>query len=650
MDRELVDHYKRELSVLYDYASAFAEEYPGIADRLGGLTRERGDPMVAGLLEGTALLAARVQLKLKHEFSEFTFSLLDQLVPNYMSPMPSMMLAQIKPAFGDPDLRSGRVLAKGSILDAAYRDKDRNIACTFTLCDDVVYGPFDIPRAEYLTSAAQIQALGVHAGQEEVAGLRLSLRLRLTPNAEDEPTDAASQEDPAASVAGCGIDVLPVHLVGGEADAIMLYEQIFSRLAGVRLRYLDEFGDPSTIVLDPSQIEQLGFGPGERLLPYEERLFRGFELLQEYIAFPRKFLGFRITGLRRAFAQARGRVIDLVLTFDQAVPRLAAAVNPDMFALYAVPAVNLFKKMADRIPIKSSQHEYQVIPDRAQYLAYEPHRLIDVFLHHAGQGEKQRIQPIYRSTLEPVGDHRKSFFATRRLERKRTAQERRGEGAGRYAGTDLYIAISPPGGGQPQESKPEISVLAYCSNRHLAEFLPVGRGGTDFRLRDNTSLEIQAAVAPTAPREAPIAWRHETPQQSSVGRLAWQVINLLALNQTGLGETDGRALRELLTLFADLGDPAMERRIKGVRSVTMRPVVRRLPQRTGVGAARGIEVNLLLEEKAFEGSGAYLLGAVLERFFAEYVSLNHFVQTVVATVERGVIAKWPPRSGSRSLM
>jgi type VI secretion system protein ImpG len=648
MDRELVEHYKRELSVLYEYAAAFAEEYPGIADRLGGLTRERGDPLVTGLLEGTALLAARVQLKLKHEFSEFTFSLLDQLVPNYMAPTPSVMLAKLKPVFGDPNLRSGRKVAKGGLLDAVYRDKDRNIACTFTLCDDVTYGPFELTRAEYMPSVAPLQAIGLNSDEETAAGLRLTLRLRLMPNGEDEPADSAVIDDPLASVTGCAIDALTFHLVGAEADAISVYEQVFSHLNGLKLRYLDSFGDPRIVDIGTSQIEQIGFGPDERLLPYDERLFRGFELLQEYVTFPHKFIGFRITGLRRAFAQGQGRMVDLILTFDQTNPRLAAAVNASMFALYAVPAVNLFKKSTDRIPIKSSQHEYQVIPDRTQYLSYEPHRLVDVFLHHSGQKQKQRIQPIYRSTLEPAAYGSRLFFSTRRLERKRTAQERRGEGTGRYAGADLYISISPPGGGEVQDSKPEISVMAYCSNRHLAEFLPVGRGGTDFRLREDTALDVSAAVAPSAPREAPIMWHHEVPQQSSVGRMAWQVINLLSLNHLGLGESDGRALREILSLFADLSDPVIERRIRGIKGMILKDVVRRLPQRTGVGAARGIEVRVILEDKAFEGSGAYLLGAVLERFFAEYVSLNHFVQTIVETTERGVIARWPPRSGSRT--
>src|SRR3954462_3042197 len=104
MDREFLDLYNRELALLYEQAGDFADEYPGIAERLGGLIRERTDPMIAGLLEGTAFLAARVQLKLQHEFPEFTSNLLEQLVPNFLAPTPSAMLIKVLPPYSDPAL------------------------------------------------------------------------------------------------------------------------------------------------------------------------------------------------------------------------------------------------------------------------------------------------------------------------------------------------------------------------------------------------------------------------------------------------------------------------------------------------------------------------------------------------------------------
>ena len=50
---------------------------------------------------------------------------------------------------------------------------------------------------------------------------------------------------------------------------------------------------------------------------------------------------------------------------------------------------------------------------------------------------------------------------------------------------------------------------------------------------------------------------------------------------------------------------------------------------------------------AFEGTGVFLLGTVLEQFFARYVSLNSFTETVLRTVDRGEVKRWPIRIGLR---
>ena len=90
------------------------------------------------------------------------------------------------------------------------------------------------------------------------------------------------------------------------------------------------------------------------------------------------------------------------------------------------------------------------------------------------------------------------------------------------------------------------------------------------------------------------------------------------LNHLGIVDHDEKdrasALRELLSLFADLSDVVSEQRIRGIEGVSSRPIVRRLRQKNGFNAARGIEVTLLFDEKAFEGTGVFLLGAVLDRF------------------------------------
>ena len=88
MNREFLKFYNQELTILREQAVEFAQDYPGVAERLGGLLEDKIDPMIGGLLEGAAFLAARVQLKLKHEFADFTANLIDQLAPHYLASDP----------------------------------------------------------------------------------------------------------------------------------------------------------------------------------------------------------------------------------------------------------------------------------------------------------------------------------------------------------------------------------------------------------------------------------------------------------------------------------------------------------------------------------------------------------------------------------
>ena len=652
MNREFLDLYNRELSLLYEQAGEFAEQYPGIAERLGGLIRERSDPMVAGLLEGAAFLAARVQLKLKHEFPEFTANLLEQLVPNYLAPTPSAMLIKVLPPYSDPALRDGKRIVRGAYFDASYRERERSVACRFRLCREIELWPFDVVGAEYFPTAGALQAMGVPVGNNVISGLRISLTHRVATRLDEELPDADARNKPETWFAGCRTSELPFHLSGSEQDAIAIYEQIISGCVGVYFRYLDDFGDPVVIRAADDCIRQIGFDADEALFPGDSRVFRGSELLREYFVFPRKFLGFNLVGLRAVMPRLRSKSTDVVLAFDKHDTRLAAAVRADTFSLYTAPAVNLFEKTSDRVPINSNTHEYHVIPDRSRYLEYEPHRVLDVYAHFPGEREKVRVKPLYSASMDKASDvAQELFFTIRRLPRLRTVEEKaRGETSD-YVGADMFISLREPGELNGKPSAVELSVRALCSNRHLTEHLPIGQGGADFRLLDDTSLNLICVAGPTRPREPVVSQIRSRSEIASVGVVAWRLINMLSLNYLGLVErgagSNAAALREMLSLFADFLDEATDRKIRGLRSVESRPVVRRVRERTGSGAARGQEIAINLDEKAFEGSGVFLLGAVIERFLAEYSGLNHFTQTVIVTPERGEIMRWPARMGSR---
>ena len=171
-----------------------------------------------------------------------------------------------------------------------------------------------------------------------------------------------------------------------------------------------------------------------------------------------------------------------------------------------------------------------------------------------------------------------------------------------------------------------------------------GQGETDFFLPEGGPVaEIRAIVPPTRPRPS-----------LAQGERGWQMVSHLSLNYLSLADGDrgtgAAALRELLGLYAPLGEQALAKQLEGLTSVTSRPIVRRMADEVLSTAVRGLELRVSFDESCFEGTGCYLMGAVLEAFFARYVALNSFTETVLTTQQRGDIARWQPRSGRRVLI
>ena len=357
----------------------------------------------------------------------------------------------------------------------------------------------------------------------------------------------------------------------------------------------------------------------------------------------------------RYLAEIESPEFEIILVFDDVNPRLGSIVDVDRFGLFCTSAINLFEKSCDRIFLKPNDYEYQVVPDRTRYLEYEPHRITSVSAHRSGQADKLPVYPIYSSPEDQTVRSRSLFYAIRRMQRRRSGTEVRFGRSSDYTGTDVFLTLV----GHDildEEGDPvnELSVKALCSNRHLPEHLPVGETGADFVLLDNDQLRIRAVAQPTKPREPLITGVSDRARPNYTGENTWRLVNMLALNHLGLvsnraGE-GARAIKDVLALFADLSDNVIERRIRGVRSIDSRPTIRRVRALSGVAAARGLEITVTMEDRAFEGSGVFLLGAVLDRFLSEYVSINQFTQTVVRTPERSEIMRWPPRLGRRQVL
>ena len=129
------------------------------------------------------------------------------------------------------------------------------------------------------------------------------------------------------------------------------------------------------------------------------------------------------------------------------------------------------------------------------------------------------------------------------------------------------------------------------------------------------------------------------------------MINHLSLNYLSLVDNDhqqgAKVLRDMLALYANYAKHAIAKQIEGLQSIRCRPVTCRIPLKGPITFGRGLEITVTFDESAFAGGSSFLMGAVLDRFFCKYASINSFTQVKITTKERGEIMQWPIRSGTR---
>lgn len=619
MDTRLLRHYESELAFLRDMGGEFAQSYPKIAARLGMEGLEVLDPYVERLLEGVAFLSARVQLELELQFPAFTSHLLEIIYPHYLAPTPSMMVAAFTPDMGNSAVKDGYVLKRHTQLRARAMDGGQT-ACFFRTAADVTLWPVEIAEVEYIDSRGGLVAAGVSRRTEARAGIRLRL------NRPD-----------GGRMADLAMDSLTLHLGSQSGNAWALHELLAAGATGLVGRATDRRAD-WTLELPGGGVRQKGFARDEALLPTPPRSYDGYRLLQEYFAMPERFHFLDIVGLGPALKKAAGSDVDIYILLKDGNKDLGARLTREAFVLHAVPAINLFPRRFDRVHMTTRDVEQHVIVNRTAPLDYEVFS-IDSVTGISGEGrEDVHFRPFYSATdLTAAGDTHPAYYTIRRLMRQRTEKERLRGARTSYLGAEVYLSLVDGQQAPYPADITQLAVTGLCTNRDLPMLLATAAKDMFDLPEGGPVLSVSTPVAPTRPRPT-----------LAQGDTAWRLISHLSLNYISIADSPDKgaaALRELLGIYAPVGDRVIAKQMEGIVNITSRPIVRRMSDEVLSTAVRGIEITLTLDDSFFEGSGAYLLGAVLERFFRKYVTINSFTETVLKTQQRGEIARWRPEAG-----
>ncbi len=610
---ELLTYYENELSFLRRMGAEFAEKYPKIASRLVLEPNKCEDPHVERLLEGVALLAARVHLKIDDEFPEIVEALLHLLFPHYLRPIPSMSIAEFQMDPGQVEPETGLKVERGSVLAS------RPVAgapCRFRTTSDVTFWPVEVRAVEWMP-ADRLNAAGRIS--DSVGALRLELRCQ------GELTFAKT-----------ALNSLRFYLDGESALVYTLYELLGQNCLDILVRDISPKAKAQAITLPADFIRPAGFGENESMLPYHGRSFAGFQLLQEYFYFPHKFFFVDLFGFDRIRAAGFGSRIEVVFpisSFELADRRqvLETQVSARTFRLNCAPIVNLFPHTAEPITLDHLRYEYPVIPDVSRRTALEVFSIESVLAAKSGSDQVRQLEPLYSFRHGAVNRAGEAFWFA-----KRTGSMLRND-----QGTDIRLVLANGAGGSALPDADTLTVRTLCTNRDLPARLPFGSENGDFTLESAAPVKRIVAVVKPTPTIRPPLRRN----------LQWRLLSQLSLNYLSLVADGLEAFQEILRLY-NFGESAhVDKQVNGLVRLDSRPHFAPVSSENALFFARGTRVEMEFDEDLFVGGGVYLFSAVLDHFLGLYVSLNSFVQLLVRSRQRREILKlWPPRAGRRILI
>jgi type VI secretion system protein ImpG len=594
MAEGFLQRYSDELAALRRRAARFADAFPKIAGRLRMTGDVADDPHVERLIQSFAYSAARVRQKLDDEFPELTDGLLETLYPHYLAPLPSMSIVRFEPSEA---LASVQVVPRHTEIIA---EPVRGEACRFRTTQDVEVVPVEV-------AAASLTGQPIAAPASPFAGAAGCLRLSVRPR------------DPRMALGDIGLRSLRLHITSPWQQAVPLHELMANHTIGIALaRHAD---DTAPVFLPATRLKPLGFDADQSMLPYPAPSFSGYRLLTEFFAMPRKFLFLDIDGLD---AWRSAAPLDIFIYLDASDAKLERSVSARDFALNATPVVNLFGQTCEPVPLDGTRTEYRLLPDARRQTTREIY-MIEKVLLTGPEGKEESCQPFF-------GRSQRSGSASVHWQACRRFDEEDGT-------SDMDIAFVDRARRSAGPLDAVASVDAICLNRDLPEQLPFGGGHPYLQLV--TGNEAVSSVHALLPPTASVRMNEEQGRN-------WRLMSHLMLNHLSIFDNEGAALKDILSLYAFRDSAETRQLIDAILRIEAKGSVARL---AGGAMVPGTEIELTFDPAAIDRGSAYLFGAVLDRFFSLYASINSFTRlTVLLKGQSAPLARWPARAAERPLL
>jgi type VI secretion system protein ImpG len=597
----LRDFYQQELVALRDEASGFAHDFPEQARALGIHRGRSQDPQIELLMQSFAYLTGRLRYQIEVDQADLPNALLADLYPHLEAPLPCMLIAECE---AQPD--GIAIIERGRSVQASVgNDQGGTFTCGFQTCYETPLWPLQV-------SDIAIVAPDEYPELAKSDERRSAIKVRLL-------------KQGRSLLPRMNLRRLRFYLSPEAGPAQRLHHLLGVHLRGLALMETDNEGSRKVRQLPPDSLRWLGFEEYEAVLPPLAQAHPAFRILQEYFAFPEKFLFFEIDALEFSVdAQA----FELLFLLD-VPPDPDQRLEPALLRTNCVPLINLYHQRLDPLRLDHSRYEYRLTGDATRHANCEIYRIEG--LHAVRTGAAPRtLAPYFSMDAFQHLESQDYFYFTRR-----ELSQRPGIG-----GTELYVSFLDERFELTDPADDVIAGNALCTNRRMPE-----------RLRVGDRLQIEGAAPVEAVRVLSKPTAHQTPPMT--GARPWLLASQLALNHLSLsgGPHALAALKSILRMHVGSASTLGHRAIDGIRALESRPLVRWHGEMGRRGYVHGFEIDLTLDHTRFEEESAALFASVLRHFFVLFAAVNTVVQVRLRMPDvKGVVKEWPPLPGNRVLL
>lgn len=604
---ELLPHFERELALSRRALQEFAARYPKIAARLAISGENSEDPHVERMIQSFALLAARLDAKIEDDYPEFTEAMLETLHPQHLRPFPSCSIAQFDIGALFDRLTEPKTIRRGSQFTATrggYR---------FRSVYDVALAPLKLQDVRYAVTAFAPTSVSLPAQTSGVLSITFAAAAGCT-DLGLAPTRVRVYLDGLREV------------VAATADALLLRS-----LAA----FVEADGSGQWTRLQQVPVFPVGFDAVDSILGQQDDSASTSRLLLEYFAFPEKFDFVDIDFAAVKLAAGLSRRVTLHLPVagvheDSWAAQRMSTLSAENLRLFCTPVVNLFDCEAAPVETSEAISHYPIVPQAPEIADTAVWSVNAVRLARPGASGELAIAPLRSLLHGSAAQAQGPYWLSVRDERV----------ASENPGYETKITLVDLKSIAAVTDARELAIDLTCTNRNLPGTMAFGEPKGDLELReDDLHCPVVLLRRPT-----------ESIRPSARDGALWRIISYMARQPA---QIDHHGLAELKRLFRHYSSlsAAPSRQIDGLSFLSHRSSMQWINRPPSPSFVRGLEVTLTVDEQAFTGSSLSVFANVMDRFFANYVSVNSFVQLILLSKNTGTeLKRCASRQGLQPLL